>query len=95
MAAKRTGELVPLCHVLPLDGVWLRFAFPDDATVAIEAEARATARTGVEMEALCAVSIAAVTIYDMCKSVDRGMVIDQVRLEEKSGGRSGHFRRED
>lgn len=81
--------------MLPLDGVWLRFAFPDEATVAIEAEARATARTGVEMEALCAVSIAAVTIYDMCKSVDRGMVIDQVRLEEKSGGRSGHFRRED
>ena len=95
MAAKRTGELVPLCHVLPLDGVSLRFTFPDAATVAIEAEARATARTGVEMEALCAVSLAAVTIYDMCKSADRGMVIDRVRLEEKSGGRSGHFRRED
>ncbi|HUT91042.1 MAG TPA: cyclic pyranopterin monophosphate synthase MoaC [Thermoguttaceae bacterium] len=95
MAAKRTGELVPLCHVLPLDGVSVRFEFPDAATLAIEAEARATARTGVEMEALCAVSIAAVTVYDMCKSVDRAMVIDRVRLEEKSGGRSGHFLRED
>ena len=95
MAAKRTAELVPLCHVLPLDGVSIRFAFPDAATVAIEAEVRATARTGVEMEALCAVSLAAVTIYDMCKSVDRAMVIDRVRLEEKSGGRSGHFLRQE
>ncbi|MFH1267720.1 MAG: cyclic pyranopterin monophosphate synthase MoaC [Planctomycetota bacterium] len=95
MAAKRTGELIPLCHALPLDAVSLAFDFPDDATVAIEAEARATARTGVEMEALVAVVIAAATIYDMCKSADRAMVIDQVRLEEKSGGRSGHFVRED
>ena len=95
MAAKRTGELVPLCHVLPLDAVSVRFEFPDAATLAIEAEARATARTGVEMEAICAVSIAAVTVYDMCKSVDRAMVIDRVRLEEKSGGRSGHFVREE
>src|SRR3990172_5828176 len=90
MAAKRTGELIPLCHVLPLDAVSLSFEFPDYATVAIEAEARATARTGVEMEALVAVAIAAVTIYDMCKSVDRAMVVEQVRLEEKSGGQSGH-----
>jgi len=95
MAAKRTGELIPLCHAVPLDAVSLAFDFPDDATVAIEAEARATARTGVEMEALVAVAIAAATIYDMCKSADRAMVIDQVRLEEKSGGRSGHFVRED
>jgi cyclic pyranopterin phosphate synthase len=91
MAAKRTGELVPLCHVLPLDGVWVRFDFPDPQTVAIEAEARATARTGVEMEALIAVSVAAVTIYDMCKSADRSMVIERIQLEEKWGGRSGHF----
>lgn len=91
MAAKRTGELIPLCHVLPLDAVSVAFEFLDDTTLAIEAEARATARTGVEMEALVAVSVAAVTIYDMCKSVDRTMVIDQIRLEEKSGGRSGHF----
>ena len=91
MAAKRTGELIPLCHVLPLDAVSVSFEFLDDATLAIEAEARATARTGVEMEALVAVSVAAVTIYDMCKSVDRTMVVDRIRLEEKSGGRSGHF----
>ncbi len=95
MAAKRTAELIPLCHVLPLDGVSLAFDFPDATTVAIEAEARATARTGVEMEALVAVGIAAVTVYDMCKSLDRAMVIDQIRLEEKSGGQSGHFVRED
>ncbi len=94
MAAKRTGELVPLCHVLPLDGVRIGFDFPDAQTVGIEAETRATARTGVEMEALVAVSVAAVTIYDMCKSADRSMVIERIQLEEKSGGRSGHFVRE-
>lgn len=94
MAAKRTAELVPLCHPVPLDSVSVQFEFPDAATVAIEAEARATYRTGVEMEALVAVSLAALTIYDMCKSVDRGVVIRQVQLEEKSGGRSGHFVRE-
>lgn len=93
-AAKRTAELVPLCHVLPLDAVSVRFDFPDETSVAIEAEAKATARTGVEMEALTAVSVAALTIYDMCKSVDRGMVVERIRLEEKSGGRSGHFVRD-
>jgi cyclic pyranopterin phosphate synthase len=91
MAAKRTGDLIPLCHVLPLDGVSISFDFVDDTTVAILAEAKATARTGVEMEALVAVSVAAMTIYDMCKSVDRAMMIDLIRLEEKSGGQSGHF----
>jgi len=94
MAAKRTGEWIPLCHVVPLDAVAISFSFPDETTVAIEAEARATARTGVEMEALVAVSAAALTIYDMCKAADRGMVIEQIRLEEKSGGRSGHFVRQ-
>ena len=94
MAAKRTAELVPLCHNVPLDCVSLRFEFPDAVTVAIEAEARTTGRTGVEMEALVAVSTAALTIYDMCKSVDRAMVIEQVQLEEKSGGKSGHFVRQ-
>ena len=93
-AAKRTAELIPLCHLLPLDTVAVSFRFPDATTVEIEAEARATARTGVEMEALVAVSVAALTIYDMCKAVDRGMTIEQVRLEEKSGGRSGHFVRQ-
>ncbi len=90
-AAKRTWELIPLCHVLALDGVELAFAFLDAQTLEIQAEARATARTGVEMEALTAVAVAALTVYDMCKALDRVMVIDQVRLEEKSGGRSGHF----
>jgi cyclic pyranopterin phosphate synthase len=94
MAAKRTGELIPLCHPLPLDAVSIGFSFPDDHTVAIEAEVRVTAKTGVEMESLTAVSIAALTIYDMCKAMDRAIVITQIRLEEKSGGRSGHFARE-
>jgi len=94
MAAKKTGELIPLCHQLPLDAVTLFFSFSDDKTVTIEAEVRVTAKTGVEMEALAAVSVAALTIYDMCKAIDRGMVISGIRLEEKSGGRSGHFVRE-
>jgi len=94
MAAKRTSELIPLCHPLPLDSVTVGFRFPDDHTVAIEADVRVAAKTGVEMEALTAVSIAALTIYDMCKAMDRGMVIESVRLEEKAGGRSGHFVRE-
>ena len=93
MAAKRASELIPLCHGLPLDSVALSFAFADERTLTIEASVRATARTGVEIEALAAVSVAALAVYDMCKSVDRGMVIEQIRLEEKSGGRSGHFSR--
>lgn len=93
LAAKRTSELIPLCHQLPLDAVQINFHFPDESRVTIEATARATARTGVEMEALTAASITALTIYDMCKAVDRGMVIEQVQLEEKLGGRSGHFKR--
>ncbi len=99
MAAKRTDELIPLCHSLPLDACTISFSFPNDnapdtATVAIESEVRVTAKTGVEMEALVAVSTAALTIYDMCKAIDRGMSIEQIRLEEKSGGRSGHYTRE-
>ena len=95
MAAKRTGELIPLCHPLPITSAAVDFAFPDDATVRIEAIVRVFGRTGVEMEALTAVSVAALTVYDMCKSVDRVMTIERVRLEEKSGGRSGTFRRDD
>ena len=91
MAAKRTGELIPLCHPLPLDSATLDFAFVDDETLGIEATVRCTGRTGVEMEALTAASVAALTVYDMCKSVDRGMSIEQIRLQEKEGGRSGHF----
>jgi cyclic pyranopterin phosphate synthase len=95
MAAKRTGELIPLCHPLPLTSVAVEFRFEDDALLRIEAVARVVGRTGVEMEALTAVSVAALTVYDMCKAVDRTMTIEQVRLEEKSGGRSGTFRRDD
>jgi cyclic pyranopterin phosphate synthase len=95
MAAKRTGELIPLCHPLPLTGVTLDFAFEGDSLLRIEATARVVGRTGVEMEALTAVSVAALTVYDMCKAVDRGMAIERIRLEEKSGGRSGTFRRDD
>ncbi len=94
LAAKQTASLIPLCHNIPLDHVELRFAFPDSESVAIEAEARATARTGVEMESLVAASVAALTIYDMCKAADRAMVIEHVRLEEKWGGRSGHYVRQ-
>jgi cyclic pyranopterin phosphate synthase len=91
MAAKRTGDLIPLCHPLPLDAVDIQFDFPGANQLFVTAEVRVTAKTGVEMEALTAVSVAALTIYDMCKAVDREMVIGDLRLEEKSGGRSGHF----
>jgi cyclic pyranopterin phosphate synthase len=91
MAAKRTGDLIPLCHPLCLDAVELSFNFPSTDTLFIASQVRLSAKTGVEMEALVAVSVAALTVYDMCKAVDRGMVIENVQLEEKSGGRSGHF----
>ena len=91
LAAKRTADLIPLCHALPLDAVTLDFEFPDEVTLVVLASVQATAKTGVEMEALTAVSVAALTVYDMCKSVDRGIVIQQVQLDEKSGGASGHF----
>jgi cyclic pyranopterin phosphate synthase len=92
MAAKRTAELIPLCHPLPLESVEINFMFVDDRTLAIEATACVESKTGVEMEALTAVSVAALTVYDMCKSVDRGITIGPIQLEEKSGGRSGHWR---
>ena len=92
MAAKKTADLIPLCHPLALTSVQLDFAFEQEAVI-IEASVKLVARTGAEMEALTAVSVAALTIYDMCKSVDKAMVIDTIRLEEKWGGRSGHFRR--
>jgi cyclic pyranopterin phosphate synthase len=95
MAAKRTGELIPLCHPLPLNAVAVDFSFPEETLLRIEATTRIFARTGVEMEALAAVSVAALTVYDMCKAVDRTMTIERIRLEEKSGGRSGTFRRDD
>jgi cyclic pyranopterin monophosphate synthase len=92
MAAKKTSDLVPMCHPLPLTHVRIDF-FPDRAThsIRIEAGTRLVGRTGVEMEALTAVTVAALTIYDMCKSHDREMSITDVRLVEKSGGKSGHY----
>jgi cyclic pyranopterin phosphate synthase len=95
MAAKRTGELIPLCHPLPITAATVDFAFESDALLRIDATVRVFGRTGVEMEALTAVSVAALTVYDMCKGIDRGMTIEQIRLEEKSGGRSGTFQRQD
>ncbi len=94
MAAKRTGDLIPLCHPIGLDSVSVELRPDAEAsTVEIEAVTRTTGRTGVEMEALTAVSVAALTLYDMAKAVDRGMVIDAVRLVRKSGGKSGLWER--
>jgi cyclic pyranopterin monophosphate synthase len=90
MAAKRTPELIPLCHPLPINAVTLELSAEADA-VEIAATVRTTGQTGVEMEALTAASVAALTVYDMCKSVDRGMRIDALRLVHKAGGKSGEF----
>jgi cyclic pyranopterin phosphate synthase len=95
MAAKRTGELIPLCHPLPITSASVDFSVAGDDTLRIDATVRVFGRTGVEMEALTAASVAALTVYDMCKSVDRVMSIHRVRLEEKSGGRSGTFKADD
>jgi len=95
MAAKRTADLIPLCHPLALSSVEVELTLDDAAaSVEIEATVKLTGRTGVEMEALTAVSVAGLTVYDMCKAVDRGMRLEDVRLVEKSGGRSGHYRAE-
>lgn len=91
MAAKKTSDLIPLCHPLPIDAATIDFSFEGECILSILATVRVAARTGVEMEALTAASVAALTVYDMCKAVDRNMTIERVRLEEKSGGRSGHF----
>lgn len=94
MAAKRTWELIPMCHPLPLTSIDITFAFRENA-LDIQAQVKCSGETGVEMEALTAVSAAALTVYDMCKAVQRDMVIDQIRLLEKTGGKSGVFRREE
>ena len=92
MAAKRTGELIPLCHLLALTSIRVELVIATDkARIEIEAEIQTIGRTGVEMEALTAVSVAALTVYDMCKAVDREMVIGDVRLIKKTGGKSGDF----
>jgi cyclic pyranopterin phosphate synthase len=93
MAAKRTADLIPLCHPLPLTHADVRAELRDDG-VYLEAEASTNAQTGVEMEALTAATVAALTVYDMCKAVEKGMTITDVRLEEKTGGKSGAWKRE-
>lgn len=93
MAAKRTAELIPLCHPLPLTHVDVR-AELQDGSVYLESEVNTRAQTGVEMEALTAVAVAALTVYDMCKALDKSMTITDVRLELKSGGKSGDYRRQ-
>ena len=95
MGAKRTHELIPMCHPLPLDSVRVELSPLGENQVRIQSEVRCTYHTGVEMEALTACSIAALTVYDMCKAVDRGMMIGPILLLEKSGGKSGHFLREE
>lgn len=94
MATKRTDELIPLCHSLGLDSARIEFSFPEDGRLKIESEVGVSGKTGVEMEALTAVSVAALTVYDMCKAIDRGMEIQDIRLTEKRGGRSGHYLRQ-
>jgi cyclic pyranopterin phosphate synthase len=94
MASKRTSDLIPMCHNIFITGSNIRFNILEDA-IEIESEVKTVGKTGVEMEALMAVSIAALTIYDMCKAVDRGMVIEEIKLMKKSGGKSGDFIRND
>lgn len=92
MGAKKTSDLIPMCHPLNLTGVDLRFGLIDAAhTIRIAAEVKVMGKTGVEMEALTAVSVAALTIYDMCKAIDKEMVIQNIYLDEKIGGKSGHY----
>lgn len=93
MAAKRTGELIPLCHPLGLDAVELTLTPQEPVTIRVEATVKSVGRTGVEMEALVAVSVACLTVYDMCKAVDRALMIGEIQLEEKTGGRRGPYRR--
>ena len=94
MAAKRTAELIPLCHPLPLSNVTVEIDLQDDPPgLSVCASATSTGKTGVEMEALTAAAVACLTVYDMCKAVDRGMVIEEIMLLGKSGGQSGDFRR--
>ncbi|HAU21857.1 MAG TPA: cyclic pyranopterin monophosphate synthase MoaC [Erythrobacter sp.] len=94
MAAKRTAELIPLCHPLGLDAVEIEFDY-GDGSIAVKATASLTGKTGVEMEVMVAVTTALLTIYDMAKALDKGMVIEEVRLLEKKGGKSDHWRAEE
>jgi len=93
MATKRTSDIIPLCHPLMIDSAEVDFEFLNETTVKVTSVVAATDRTGVEMEALTAVSAAGLVVYDMCKSVDRSMKVNNIQLEEKTGGKSGDFRR--
>lgn len=94
MAAKRTSDLIPMCHPLPVTGVTVDLEPAGDDRLRIRAKVKTTGKTGVEMEALTSVTVAALTVYDMCKAIDRGIRIEGVRLLEKSGGKSGEWRAE-
>ncbi len=94
MGAKKTSELIPMCHNIFLAGADIRFKILEDG-IEIESEVKTTGKTGVEMEALTAVSVAALTIYDMCKAVDKGMIIEDIKLIKKSGGKSGEYIRKE
>ena len=93
MAAKKTPDLIPLCHPIPLDNIAVDFDLSGNSSIGITATAKSTGKTGVEMEALVATSVSALTIYDMCKSVDKDMTITEIYLESKKGGKSGSYRR--
>lgn len=93
MAAKKTWDIIPMCHPLPLTGIDIQFEFVDETTLMISGTVKTTGKTGVEMEALTAVSVAALTVYDMCKAMDKEMIIGPTSLQSKTGGKSGDFRR--
>ena len=93
MAAKKTPDLIPLCHTILIDEVAVEFDISGEDCIGITARAKSTGKTGVEMEALVAASVSALTIYDMCKAVDKGMTIKEICLESKTGGKSGTYRR--
>jgi len=95
MAAKKTPDLIPLCHTLALSYAGIDFSYVDDVTLSIRSEVICTGATGVEMEALTAASVAALTVYDMVKAIDRGMTIENIYLESKEGGKSGRYERTD
>ncbi len=94
MAAKKTPDLIPLCHPIPIDEIAVDFDLSTEDSIGITTTARSSGKTGVEMEAMVAASVAALTIYDMAKSIDRGMTISEIRLESKKGGKSGTYKRE-
>ncbi|HZG14491.1 MAG TPA: cyclic pyranopterin monophosphate synthase MoaC [Candidatus Bathyarchaeia archaeon] len=94
MAAKKTWEIIPMCHPIPLSGVDIHFSYEGEDTLLVEATAKTTGQTGVEMEALTAASVAVLTVYDMCKAMDKGMILGPTYLVSKTGGKSGDFTRQ-